>query len=319
MEKEQKIEKLEEEPKISYHILYGCHITPEDFEKFHELFKDADIYIPELEGHDLRTRNLLNMLSYGKCRPQEVASRTWVKKDSLKYKTYETIYDSKKPILFVDVPFAHELIKISDKIDELGGESLKSFKAGEFKSALKKMEKYVIDDANYELKREAMMKEGLNEKLKHFVKECPELKNKNEIKALLTLGAAHTHLYRELKKENISASRDFTKQPFIFDHISEALRGIMFSKNKKPDKVILARGMVDAFTWRYFINEKTTSDTSKAMKASRKISSKLNLKDVKKISERMGKNPKENIAQALYSQGIKIPESEEEMDKMLNN
>ncbi|GAG30906.1 unnamed protein product, partial [marine sediment metagenome] len=134
---EQNLEKSEREPKISYHILYGCHITPEDFDKFHELFKETDIYIPELEGHDLRTRNLLNMLSYGKCRPEEVASRTWVKKDSLKYKTYETIHDSKKPILFVDVPFAHELIKVSDRIDKLGGESLKSFKAGEFKPALK--------------------------------------------------------------------------------------------------------------------------------------------------------------------------------------
>ncbi|GAG14198.1 unnamed protein product, partial [marine sediment metagenome] len=69
--------------------------------------------------------------------------------------------------------------------------------------------------------------------------------------------------------------------------------------------------------WRYFINEKVTSDTSKAMKASRKISSKLNLKDVKKISERMGENPKENIAQALDALDIKFPKIEEEMDEML--
>lgn len=312
-----KIEAKEKEPKISYHILYGCHVTPEDFEKFHELFQKADIYVPELEGHDARTRNLLNMLSQGKRSPEEVASRTWVKEGSFKFKTYQTIYNSKKPILFVDIPFDHELIRVSDRIDELGGESLKSFKAGEFKSALKKMQKFVIDDADYELKREAIMKQGLKEKLKRFVKECPELRDKEEIKALLTLGATHTHLYKELKKENIPASREFTKWPFVFDHISEALREVLFLKTKKPNKVLLARGMVDAFTWRYFINEKVTSDTSKAVKASRKISSKLSLKDVKKISERMGENPKENITQALDAQGIKIPKTEQEMDEML--
>jgi len=313
---EPKIEKPEKEPKISYHILYGCHVTLEDFEKFHGLFKEADIYIPELEGHDARTRNLLDMLSQGKRSPEEVASRTWVKEGSLKYKVYETIHNSKKPILFVDLPLNHELIKVSDENDELGREALKLFRAGELKPALKKMHKYVIDDADYELKREAIMKEGLKERLKRFVKECPELKDKDEIKALLTLGAAHTHLYHDLKKENISISREFARQPFIFDHIMGELRGIMFSKNRKPDKTMLARGIIDVLLTVYSISS-VTVDTSKAIALSYKISSKLNLKDIERISKDLGKDPEKTIVDCLEERNIKVPKTEEEMDEML--
>lgn len=316
MEKFEQSETKEKEPKISYHILYNPHATPKDLEKFPELFKEADIYIPETEGHDARMHNLLNMLSQGKCGPREVASRTWVREGSPQYKIYETIYNSKKPILFVDVPFDNELIKVSDRIDDLGRESLDLFRAGEFKPALKKIHKYIMDEADHELKREAIMKKNLKEKIGRFVKEYPELKSRDEIKALLTLGAAHTRLYQDLKKENIPISREFSRQPFVFNHLLEALRRIMFAKNKKPDKTMLARGIVDTFLGSYYLGS-ITKDTSKVLAVSYKISSKLGLKDIKKISERMGENPEENIANSLEPFGIKIPETEEEIDEML--
>lgn len=318
-QKEPQPESKEGEPKISYHILYGPHKTPEDFKKLEELFEKADIYIPERLSHDAKIRDWVNKLSQGKMTPEEVLDRSKASKTSHLLRQYQIIYNSKKPILFADVPVGHELLEAEKESDKLGGDSLDLFKSGEFKSALKKIRDYVIEEADFELKREELIKKNLKEKIKEFISNRPELKEKDEVRVLLTLGAFHTKLYHDLKREGYSASREFTRQPMIYLHSSEAMRRLVFSKDKKPNKTMLARGILDALLTSYYVWT-TTKDTSKAIAASYKLSSKLNLKDIKKISEgykKYGGGGVLTIADVLKDSGIKIPKTEEEMDKML--
>ena len=318
MEKEQKIEKLEKEPKISYHILYGPHVTSKDFEKLEEAFKKADVYIPEKLGYITDTLEYYNKLSQGELNPKEMAKEFGIDSGSHTLKQYQVIYNSKKPILFVDVPDVNqELMEECERNDDLNTESFKLFTQGMYDSAIEKMRKCVINDANFELKREELIKKNLKGRIAELIEDNPQLEKKDKIRALLTLGALHTRIYHDLKKEGLSAFWEFARLPFSMDSTAEAIRRGMFSKGKKPNEILLARGIVEPFLYNYYLDQKITDDTSKVLMISRKIASKLNLKDIKKISERIGENPRENIFQMLYSQGIKIPKSEKEMDEML--
>jgi len=330
---EERQEIKEKEPRISYHILYGFHAALKDFDKFEAAYKEADVYVPEEIGSSARVLNFLNKLSQGELTPQEVADRLWTRPGSFAFEQFRVIHNSKKPILFIDVPAGHELLKMDEQSDKLFNESTALFKKGDFKQSIKTMRNYVINEVDLESRREEIIKKNLKEKIKEFVKYYPQLKEKDEIKVLLTLGAAHTRIYHDLKREereeqkegqaDFSISKQFARQPLIFYSIEEALRRCMFLKDRQPSDIILARGIIESFLFNYYVKyTRITDDGNKAVMVGRKISSQLNLKEIKKISKELAEysNPTALTAvDVLKKRGIKIPESEEEMDEMLNS
>lgn len=138
--------------------MYGPHRTAKDFENLKNAFDKADIYIPELEGWDFKTKDQFNRLSQGELTPKEFAAEQWINDKSARFRQCQIIYNSKKPILLVDMPLQHELIPTSDRNDELGKESLKLFAEGDFKSSFNKIHQYVIDETSFERKREELIK-----------------------------------------------------------------------------------------------------------------------------------------------------------------
>jgi len=309
-------ETKEEEPKISYHIFYAPHVTAKDFENLKNAFDKADIYVPEGERWSFRTKDLLNRLSQGEITPEELAAKEFINSKSAYFKEYEMIYNSKKPILFVDLPFSHELITTSKRNDELGNESLKLFAKGDFEFSFKTMRQHIINEAGYEKKREELIKKNLEEEVKKFIKTDSKLKDKSDVKVLLSLGAVHTGIYHNLKKEKAPVSREFSRQPYIFDSMGQAIREMMFSRRKKPDKLLLARALVESKMFVYYINRRISYDSGKLMLTARKISSHLNFKDVKNISKELGKDSSRTIMDVLEKRGIEIPKTEEEMDEI---
>jgi hypothetical protein len=311
-------ETKEEEPKISYHIFYGPHWTDKDFENLKNAFDKADIYVPELVGWDFRIKDNLNRLSQGEFTPEEVAAKEHVGNKSAHLRQYRLIYNSKKPILFADMPLQHKLIPLSFKNDELGKEALELFEKGDFKSSFKKIYQYTIAETDYEKKREELIKKNLEEEVKKLVKTDSCFKDKSDVRVLLSLGAVHTGIYHQFKKEETPASREFSRQPFIFDSMAQALREMMLSRRKKPDKLLLARGLVEALTLYDYINRRISFDNSKLMPVLRKISSRLKFKDIKNICREMGKDSNRTILDVLEKRGLEIPRTEAEMDEMLS-
>ena len=314
----EKPETKEEEPQISYHIFYAPHFTAKDFENLKNTFDKADIYVPELVGWDFRTKDQLNRLSQGEFTPEELAAKGFISNKSARFRQYQIIYNSKKPILFVDMPLQHKLIPISDRNDELGKESLGLFTKGDFKSSFKKIYQYTIAETDYEKKREELIKKNLEEEVKKFIKTDSKLKDKSDINVLLSLGAVHTGIYHKLKKEEARVSREFSRQPFIFDSTAQSIREMMLSRRKKPDKLLLARGLVDALVFYYYIQNRVSYDSNKLALTAKKISSHLNFKDIKNVSKELGKDSSRTIMDVLEKRGIEIPKTEEEMDEMLS-
>lgn len=305
----------EKEPRISYHVFYGSHRTAKDLEKFDEAFEKADVYIPELFGWNNKDLWIFNKVSQGKLCFDVASMIYFAFPGSFRFKELQTIEGSRKPILFVDTPERHQLFDLKKESLRLYRESIGSFKQGEFQSSLQKMREHIITWADFISKREEVIRENLQEKIKDLIKERPELREKEEIKVLLRLGAAHTGIYHRLKKEEPLTFQQFTSLSKTFLILDEVLRKIMLAKDKRIDKDILAGGIIQEIISGPL--ERLTDDSNKLIVVGRKICSKLNLKDIKGISKELSENPERTIVDCLESHGIKIPKTEEEMDEML--
>lgn len=303
-------EHKEHEPKINYHFLYSPHRTAEDFSKLEEAFKKADIYVPEAAGWTPEDKKSFQGISEGMVRPEEIG---W-DPSSARFFELKLLYKSKKPVLIADIPSSDENELLTDKTTPIGARSFEAFRTGRFSESLVLMRKYIKMLAESQLGREKEIKKNLDAEIENLLKSEPEHSNKKELTVLIALGAAHTPIYQKLNRENRNVSREFNPSQFIYSWIVEAMRRVEF--DKKLDDEVLARAIlswdVDGLLY------EITNSTEKVFRVSRKIIGKLSLKDIKNISEKAGKNGGEiDIVQELEARGIKVPRTEEEMDRLV--
>ncbi len=303
----------EKEPKVSFDILYGSHLFPNDLKKIENTFDDADIYVPEQEGWSKGSLLLFNEISKGNVSAAGVAQEIGIPPNSFQFKQLKMIEGSKKPILFVDLPSEHKLVKKQNKIRESWSEVHKSFAKGDFELALEKERWQIKSEADYQKKREEFMRKHLEKEVQKLIKENPQLKNKEKVKVLLRMGIAHTRLHHDLKKHKLPVSEQFTSTPLPFSSSEEAIRRAMFSKEISDE--LLARGIFESLIFQNAI--KVTDDSVKANLLRRKISSKLSLEDIKKISKEFDNNPGIAVVDCLKKQNIKIPKTKMEAEEML--
>ena len=314
MEKqEQKIEKLEKEPKISYHIFYGFHTTPKDLENLGQAVEKADIYIPELVNWRAEDLEGYNQLSQGEITPEELAAEDGLSQKSNFFKEFQIIYNSKKPILFVDLPEGHELFFERREACMFHDQARYLFANGKFQPAIEKMREHIKGYGDYLIKRDEVIRANLEKKVKELIKGHPELKKKKEVKTLLALGVGHTPFYHRLKKEKLPVSREFSHQPMVFHACGEAERKLKFSK--EIDKEVLARVFIEGLL--DDVLQREIEDTNKRMMVKRSISSKLTFEEIAEISKELGKGRGVSIADCLKKRNIKVPETEQEIDEML--
>ncbi len=320
MRQEPSVEKLktpEKEPEISYDILYVSHVTAKDCEKLEQAFNkpDIDVYVPEAIGWHGITLELFNKISQGELTAEQAAKMLSISQNSSRFKEFQVIEGSKKPILLVDMPEGHELIKGYVKSHVLYRESTELFYKGRFQLALEKMREHIETYSDHLLRREELIKKNLKEEIKELAKTHPELKGKEKIKALVKLGATHTGIYHDFKKEKVPVFRQFASLPRVFSNLDQAKRMIMFSKNKDVSDELLARGIIENEL--YHDLRKVTDHTDKLVMLKRQISSKLNLEDIAEISKQLGENPEKTLIDCLEEHNIKLPEKEKRKTLLL--
>lgn len=318
-------EQKEKEPKVSYHFSYSPHVTTQDFKNLEKAFEKADIYVPEAYKWGSQSKSLLDKASQGRITIEEIVKLT--KKDPLFRQKLKIIHNSNKPILLVDIQKSNkEFIDKMDKTLEMKEKANNLFIQGKFKNAIQKLRSYVVNFAKLQLIREKRIKQNLEKQIKAFVKQNPEYKGNKEIKVLVSLGSFHTHVYHKMKKEDISVSREFDHTPKVYISLVEAMRRLVFFKEEADDE-LLARVFIEKNIYPWL--EDLTDNTNKISQVLRKISSGLTLKDIKQISKNISeisKKPRtpsflgfpiEDIIYEVEKLGIKIPDSEQEMDQLL--
>lgn len=296
---EKEIDKmLEIRPVISYCIFYSYHVKAKDFQGLKRAFDKADIYVPEMLGWMPKDYREYNELSQGKLTPKKLAQKYKTDTNSHFFKQYQIIYKSKKPILCVDVPAGHKLLNMSNKGDELSKEAWKLFIKGMFEQAIAKMREHIMCEAAFEMKREEIIKKNLKEQIRNLIKTHPKLKTKHVIRVLLSLGAGHTRVYRDLKKEKLLISWHFPHQLQVFDSIAQARRMVMFRKGKKLNKTLIARGIAETLFFSFLIDG-AEYDSNELTAVLRKMCSRLKLKDVENISKKFKKDIKTAVVDTV--------------------
>lgn len=319
-------EQKEKEPKISYHFFYSAHRTAEDFKNLEKAFDKADIYVPEIYAWTPKVKFIRNKVSQGEITPEQISKEYNIEKLSSRYRDLDIIYNSHKPILLADIPGDDkEFMAKTNACEQLYKRALSFFIQGRLQDSIQTLRSCVINSARVDLIREKRIRKSLEEQIKTFLRQNPEYAAKKELKVLIRLGALHTTIYHKLKRDKILSSREFSHFPPVFDSYSESIRKIMFKK--EVDDELLARAIIEEYLFAWL--KTVTDDSNKALKIIREISSKLTLKNIEQISKNIAEVseeprtpsflgfPIEDIVYETRELGIKVPDSEEEMDELL--
>lgn len=278
-------------------IFCSPHRSAEDTKGLEEQFQKCDIYFPETFGWSPKYLNALRKLSDGQITP-EMALQEYGGKDQFFYARdkdfFKIIYNSKKPIAFLDIPEGHPLVGRQEE------NKVPNIHFGHnFVQELDPIRRYVEKFAGIEKERETYMVKQLQPQIQELLKTHPKLREKQEINVLISIGIAHASLYFNLR-ENYRTTVKFGKEPLAFRYTEEA-----FSKNMSNeflDDDLVARVATELTLFKGNKNLFYTNDSINDAKSMRRLISKLNFDQIKNMFER-ARNV--NEWESMFERGVR--------------
>lgn len=288
-------ERKEGEPKFKIEFLYGAHRSAKDAEKLAEIFPGTDIYIPEWHGRSEKSQKMLNEVSEGKISP-EIGSELFGFRSPFFRKVLSIIHNSHAAIILIDVPEDHFLTEESRRsvFDFQSKFSFKDFKADRFC-----MRNYLNKYVSIQKEREEYMSASFNPRVKEVLRDHPDMRKKDEIRILLSLGAFHTGLGHEFRKGGWSTKSRFSRDPLIFGMEHEAMRMIRFQK--EPNDDLLAKCLFSHLFWAAFGNVILggDEDTLNLTRIGREVASKFSSQDIESIYDELRMRGKKDLKRIL--------------------
>jgi len=340
--KEEVKEMKERGPEMRLKFFFSPHFKKEDFAKLRKEIEDSDVYVPESFEHTSEIAERHKKLSQGELSPEKIARQIkeetfgLVKVSEAEEKLWEAIYNSKKPIYFVDIPEGHELVVKADKAREYSDLAFASFLTGKFTEAVDNKKKYIELFTKLQEERENYIKKNIEQLKPRILKDHPEFKNKKEIKILVSMGAAHTSLYHRFKKEKqIFAQRAFASLPIIFGSSAEFQRRKQFFSEQAVDKEKLIRSLMEDVFLFSLKEDKNIKTSGELVKITKYLVSKFKEKDIKNFSKVLGEKYLPRIAPSLSFApisepkwkelfepplkefGVKLPETRKEVEEII--
>ncbi len=224
-----------EAPPISIHIFYSGHSYGGDLRGFYELFKAADIVIPEAFGWKEKNLKDYRDVASGKMNkdvitylPSEVPNISFDREFLM------TLYGTNKKIVLIDAPRESKMIDDVNDFDRENKSFIRSLGAKNVEETIAQFRELEIRKARVVVSvRDEYMLEQLGLKTADLLNENPELLKKDKLSVLLILGATHTGVYHELKARErweASVSRSFRDVPQLYHYSAEVLRRLRFGK-----------------------------------------------------------------------------------------
>lgn len=314
-------EKNEQGPKINFDIFFSAHNTTKDLEKLPDKIRAVDIYVPEFVGWNKEDLGAYNAISSGIMKPEEYLEKNEINPSGQAgqklLQELKALYDSKKPVTFVDLPADSPIKKLYED------ERQRPSTAQTFEERIEESKVRYRRISEIIKLREQFILEQI-QKLKHNIKSgaYPDLLLKKEVTAGLLLGAAHTPIYHSLKEKRETVTHSFSNNPFFFSHpYLEISRRYTF--NKEADDELVARGILsDILAKLPEYNMESYTDTNLFSRFIRSVVNQFNYKEIKALYEEL-RSPdsfgmsEEIIRFKLREKGVKLPESEKELRDIL--
>lgn len=324
-EKEADVENKEKRPQLNFEICYGPHYSAADFAKFKEPVWAADVYCPEGQ-YTAEHIKLLQQVADGKITPSEMQAHPsyYCIGTRFEKEMEETLYKSQKLIIPLDMEPNDSQVPVLEQIskqeallrrDLVIGHSRRGSEKISFEEAIKEACDWARKmKGTVTAYREKIMLKNAKERIWQQIEEHrKELLKKDELKVVLTLGAAHTGLYREMKKTGLNVSRDFKAKFFPFGYKTALVRSYDWDR---PVSEELAAKAVMEMILELEIPPAISNDYIKITKFYVDVIDRFTMEEMKNLFAGPG-SPAENLGERLRAKGIKIPANETELDKFL--
>lgn len=281
-------EKKSGEPALSVDIFYSAHDTPKDFEKLANFLPQADIYIPESIGWSSVDQAHYDAISAGRKTPEEIIKSLKVTTPDMypthdtKLKEFEILYNSHKPIIFIDIPLRHQLTQRFNALDVAFLDSL----TGHFEEDLESYKAFLQKIAQFQKERETYMLSQFKPKIVELLENHPELKEKADLRILVTLGSLHTPIWHALKKSGQKTAALFKSKPYVHSHENEVIRRNMFGKEVSDE--LVARAYLESEFFEHFIPARD-EDTEELAILMRNIIDQFSTIDIKAVFDKVEK------------------------------
>lgn len=276
-------------PKASIDIYYSEHLYPESWYGLKDRLKKCDIYVPEQHGVTSGGQEFLNNVSFGRISPKEAEEKEL---DGESYPSWfeflRNIHNSRKPIISADIPRDHRIYKRTEALRGRYSYLLETnLPIMNFTDVLKEIKIFGRDNARLEKQREEYMLSHLTPYIQKVLEDYPQLKEKDELKVLLSLGGYHTSFYHALKKGGHDINREFGMMPFVYTYFNEGMRRFLFGRN--VDDELAARIFLESVFQgglRNNLSKALQTNSPKSAAFVRKVISQFSLRDAKEIFEK---------------------------------
>lgn len=317
-------------PKMSMDIYYSEHLYPESWYGLKDRLKKCDIYVPEQHGVTLGGQEFLNNVSFGRISPKEAEEKGL---DGESYPSWfeflRNIHNSRKPIITADIPRDHRIYKKTEALHARYRYLLETnLPIMNFTDVLKEIKILGRNNARLEKQREEYMLSHLTPYIQKVLEDYPQLKEKDELKVLLSLGGYHTSFYHALKKGGQDINREFSVMPFVYSYFTEGMR--RFSFGRDVDDELAARIFLESVFQgglRNNLSRVLQTNSPKSEAFVRKVISQFSLRDAKEIFEKGNIKSKEVFVKRsgvldlfidkFIEKGITLPKSAQELDEFL--
>ncbi|MEK7580192.1 MAG: hypothetical protein AAB465_01055 [Patescibacteria group bacterium] len=292
LEDTHELEKIREKMKIKF--VLGPHTSKENVAPLQKNFKKCDIYIPEFAFYSENFKNDLQKLSAGELTPEKFM-KIWGSNSI--YKDFEKeelklLVGSNKEIFLADMPRGDKKIeKLEEKFQNYNQKVFDNFIKGNFDKAIELINEELNLFAYIQNKRDYHIINSLKEYLPKFINNRPNLKNKEVVNILISLGESHSLPYITLKKSGQNVEREYPQEkPIIFEPYRIALREKELISPERFNQDILAKSLIERFIRTRI--DKETKDEELITRLILQISKRISSDEIKKLSVELKENLK---------------------------
>lgn len=316
------------EPKIKLDFYFAGHGDKHDAEEFLRRVATADFIAIEGIGWTERNRKFLQDIMDGSISRDKILTVKAQGFSEYLREAYEGLYDSHKALFVIDIPEGslekkhHRLIEQFEHIQQ---EAYVDFLSGNFNEVLRLVQQASDIFYTATAEREKAIVHNLHNKIgdrKKLFKQFPQLKERLELRGVVSFGSTHTNIYHDYRKKYDDFSGDqlsLLVGPFAFVPSREIYRRKRVGM--AVDQTLFAQMALEYLVMMLLI--KITSSPQLLTDGMAFFSRKFDFDEIKEISSKIAANhdPREArkriFAEALEKKGLKFPATEDELSQML--
>jgi len=240
-------------PKLDLRVLFAFHDTAEDWRDFGREMTDyaPQIYLTELMGHT--EAGIASRQKFADATDAEVDAMV-ASKPKIIGRTIEAqvrgIYGTGVTVGSIDLRAdSPEEIAAAEDVDAALASEIDNI--DNFPEVITTLKEQYREIASAQRSREAVMVSRLEGEIARIFQVRPSLKEESELRILITMGAAHTTLFGDLREEtgaNVSRSFGNGEEPYVYSYNDQILRHYMHGVKREVSDETVARAYVERVT-----------------------------------------------------------------------